>query len=86
MISVEKLHPGFAARCHALKAGESAYSGHPSIPYDIHFYRDGWYALWKNPPNGQIGRHLRMRGELTAFLRGKPLTGVMMGARRLRKT
>jgi len=83
MISIEESHPGFARKCHDLKDGESAYSGDAMIPYDIHRYRDGWYALWKSPPNGRIGRRLRTTTELTAFLRGNSRTGGLLLTRNL---
>jgi DsbC/DsbD-like thiol-disulfide interchange protein len=80
MLSVEQRHPKFAQCCHRLLRGDSAYSGHPEVPYDLHRYRDGWHAYWKNPPDGQIGRLLRTRVQLTAFLRGDWRVGTMLRA------
>jgi hypothetical protein len=82
MISIEEAHPGFARMCHDLKDGESAYSG-AMIPCDVHRYRDGWYAFWKSPPNGHLGRRLRTKTELTAFLRGNSRTGGLLLTRNL---
>jgi hypothetical protein len=70
MPSIESDYPIFAQECYDLQPGESAYSGRAEIPFDVHYYRDGWYILWKNPPNGQIGRRLRRPRDLAAFLRG----------------
>lgn len=85
MISIEEGYPAFARICHDLKDGESAYSQQPIIPFDIHRYRDGWYAFWKNPPNGHIGRRLRSKTELTAFLRGNSRTGGLLLTRNLNR-
>ena len=71
MISIEELHPQFAADCRGLNVGESAYSRRAEIPYDIHRYPDGWHVYWKSPPNGRIGRRLWLRSQLDAFLGGK---------------
>ena len=78
MISVEKFHPQFARRCHDLNEGESAYSHLSDIPYDIHCYADGWYALWKNPPDGQIGRRLRTWQQMLGFLHGDDSIGMII--------
>jgi hypothetical protein len=75
MISIEKSYPNLAQRCHEVEEGKSVYLPHPEIPYDVHRYRDGWYAFWKSPPNGQIGRHLATREELAQFLNGKWAVG-----------
>jgi hypothetical protein len=85
MISIETDYPAFARKCHELKEGESAYAQEPQIPYDIHYYRNGWHAFWKNPPNGHVGRRLRTRTELSAFLRGNSRTGALLLARNLRR-
>jgi hypothetical protein len=84
MISVEQGYPAFAQKCYNLKEGESAYSADALIPYDIHCYRDGWHAFWKNPPNGHIGRRLRSQMELSAFLQGNSRTGTLLLRRYLR--
>jgi len=83
MISIEHGYPAYAEKCQMLREGESAYSGDAMIPYDMHYYRDGWYAFWKNPPNGHIGRRLRNRMELTGFLQGNPRAGFPILARNL---
>jgi hypothetical protein len=75
IISVEKCYPTLAQRCHDMAEGESVYLSPAEIPYDIHRYRDGWYAFWKSPPNGQIGRQLTSREELGFFLDGKWAVG-----------
>jgi hypothetical protein len=75
MISVQESYPEFAAKCHLLQPGESSYSARAEIPYDIHCYADGWFAYWKSPPNGQLGRHLRTREELGIFLNGRWAVG-----------
>jgi hypothetical protein len=75
MISVEKYYPSLAQRCYDLADGSSVYLSPAEIPYDIHRYRDGWYAFWKSPPNGQIGRRLTTREELGFFLDGKWTVG-----------
>jgi hypothetical protein len=85
MISIETDYPVFARKCHELAEGASAYAEHPQIPYDVHRYRDGWYALWKNPPNGHLGRRLRTRLELSAFLQGNSRTGGLLLTRNLRR-
>ena len=85
MISIEQGYPAFAQRCHELKEGESAYSRHALIPYDVHCYRDGWYAFWKSPPNGHVGRRLRTRAELSAFLQGNSRSGALILTRNLRQ-
>jgi len=90
MISVQEHYPGFAQRCQDLTEGQSAYSCRVEIPYDLHCYRDGWFAYWKSPPNGQIGRHLRTREELAAFLNGtwavgRPLRNILGLQRYLRE-
>ena len=85
MISIEQGYPGFAQKCHDLKEGESAYSEHALIPCDIHRYRDGWHAFWKSPPNGHIGRRLRTRMELSAFLGGNSRTGALILTRNLKR-
>jgi hypothetical protein len=85
MISVEEGYPAFAQKCHALKEGESAYAEPPMIPYDIHRYRDGWYAFWKNPPNGHVGRRLRTTIELSSFLGGNSRTGSLLLTRNLKR-
>ena len=85
MISIEEGYPAFARKCHELKEGESAYSDNAQIPYDVHCYKDGWYAFWKNPPNGHVGRRLRTRTELSAFLHGNSRTGSLMLTRNLKR-
>jgi hypothetical protein len=85
MISITQGYPAFAEKCQNLKEGESAYAHHAQIPYDIHRYRDGWYAFWKSPPNGHVGRRLRTRLELTAFLQGNSRSGLLMLTRNLRR-
>jgi hypothetical protein len=70
MLSVEKEHPTYAEACHCLLPGRSAYSVRAEIPFDLHRYGDGWHVYWKNPPNGQIGRLLKTRIQLNAFLAG----------------
>jgi hypothetical protein len=78
MLSVEERHPDFAQCCRGLLVGDSAYSGFAEIPFDLHRYRDGWHAYWKNPPNSQIGRQLTSRSQLDLFLRGNWYTGVVL--------
>ena len=78
MLSVEKKHPVFAESCHCLRPGKSAYSSAAEIPFDLHRYRDGWHVYWKNPPNGQIGRHLKTRMQLNAFLAGNWRVGTVL--------
>ncbi len=85
MISIEEDYPAFAQKCHGLQEGESAYADQAQIPYDVHRYRDGWYAFWKNPPNGQLGRRLRTRTELGSFLRGNSRTGSLLLTRNLKR-
>ena len=75
IISVEKTYPTLAQRCYDMAEGHSVYLSPAEIPYDIHRYRDGWHAFWKSPPNGQIGRLLATREDLTAFLNGKWAVG-----------
>jgi hypothetical protein len=79
-LSIEKSYPDFAEACHALPKGSSAYSGFVEIPFDLHRYRDGWHIYWKNPPNDQIGRHLKTRMELNAFLTGNWRVGKALAA------
>jgi hypothetical protein len=76
MLSIEKRYPDFAESCQGLLVGKSAYSSFPGIPFDLHRYGDGWHVYWKNPPNGQIGLHLRSRDELTIFLKGNWSVGI----------
>jgi hypothetical protein len=87
IISVEKTYPTLAQRCHEMEEGQSVYLSPAEIPYDLHRYRDGWYAFWKSPPNGQIGRLLATREELVLFLNGKWAVGRplrnLLGLRRL---
>ena len=83
MLSVEEKHPDFADSCHCLRPGQSAYSLRAEIPFDLHRYRDGWYVFWKNPRDGQIGRHLRTRGQLHAFLLGNWRVGTVVAAPKL---
>jgi hypothetical protein len=78
MCSVEKDHPEFAENCHRIRTGQSAYSIDPRILFDLHRYRDGWHVYWKNPPNDQIGRYLRTRMELNAFLAGNWRIGLVL--------
>jgi hypothetical protein len=70
-----------------MEEGQSVYLSPAEIPYDVHRYRDGWYAFWKSPPNGQIGRLLSSREELGQFLDGKWAVGrplrTLTGLRRL---
>lgn len=75
IISVEKSYPSLAQRCYNIAEGASVYLSPAEIPYDIHRYRDGWHAFWKSPPNGQIGRRLASREELSLFLNGKWAVG-----------
>jgi|SRR5579871_4713533 len=86
IISVEKTYPSFAQRCHDLAEGQSVYLAPAEIPYDLHRYRDGWYVLWKSPPNGQLGRVLTTREDLALFLNGKWAVGrplrALVGLRR----
>jgi hypothetical protein len=70
MLSVEKKHPVYSDACQCLRPGQSAYSVRAEIPFDLHRYDDGWHVYWKNPPNGQIGRLLKTRIQLSAFLAG----------------
>jgi len=70
MLSVEKEHPAYAESCQNLRPGQSAYSMLAEIPFDLHRYRDGWYVYWKYPRQGQIGRVLKTRMQLNAFLMG----------------
>ena len=87
IISVEKTYPTLAQRCYDMEEGQSVYLSPAEIPYDLHRYRDGWYAFWKSPPNGQIGRLLATREELALFLNGKWAVGRplrnLVGLRRL---
>ncbi|MCE0482918.1 MAG: hypothetical protein LV479_01615 [Methylacidiphilales bacterium] len=78
MLSLEKEHPAYAKSCRNLRMGRSAYSLIAEIPFDLHRYRDGWHVYWKNPPDGQIGRHLRTRIELNAFLTGNWRVGSIL--------
>ena len=78
MLSVEKEHPAFAESCHGLRPGHSAYSERAEIPFDLHRYRDGWHVYWKNPPNGQLGRHLKTRMQLQSFLIGNWRVGTVL--------
>ncbi len=78
MLSVEKEHPTYAESCHCLRPGQSAYSVVAQIPFDLHRYRDGWHVYWKNPPNGQIGRHLKTRMQLNSFLAGNWRVGTAL--------
>ena len=75
IISVEKCYPTLAQRCYEMTEGQSVYLSPAEIPYDLHRYCDGWYAFWKSPPNGQIGRVLITREELALFLNGKWAVG-----------
>ncbi len=75
MISVEKSYPGLAQRCYELADGESVYFPPAEVPFDMHCYGDGWYAYWKAPPSGQIGRFFATREQLSAFLNGKWTVG-----------
>jgi hypothetical protein len=70
MLSVEKEHPAYAENCQSLRPGQSAYSMLEEIPFDMHRYSDGWYIYWKYPSHGQIGRFLKTRMQLNAFLMG----------------
>ncbi|HEY0255967.1 MAG TPA: hypothetical protein VGC39_00885 [Candidatus Methylacidiphilales bacterium] len=79
MISIEKEHPEYAEACHLLRPGQSAYSRRAEIPFDLHRYQDGWYVYWKNPPDGQIGRHLANHIQLTSFLAGDWRIGTVLG-------
>jgi hypothetical protein len=78
MLSVEKKHPVFAENCHCLRPGQSSYSLLAEIPFDLHRYADGWHVYWKNPPNSQIGRHIKSRLQLSAFLAGNWRVGTVI--------
>ena len=85
MISVSQSFPGFAQRCEDLEEGASAYSIKAEIPFDLHRYRDGWFAYWKNPPDGQLGRHMFKMSELLAFLHGNFDVGEVIPSKVIRK-
>ena len=78
MVSITQTFPAYASLCGRLTEGQSAYSLRAEIPYDIHCYRDGWHVYWKNPPNGQIGRKLRSKKQLLAFLGGDWSVGLVI--------
>jgi hypothetical protein len=78
MLSVEKEHPAYAESCQALRPGQSAYSMVAEIPFDMHRYRDGWYVFWKSPRQGQVGRVLKTRMQLSAFLMGHWRVGTIL--------
>ncbi len=84
-MSITQTFPAYAALCHRLTVGQSAYSLRAEIPYDLHCYRDGWHAYWKNPPHGQIGRKLRSRKLLQAFLDGDWTVGLVIRPPSLRE-
>jgi hypothetical protein len=77
MLSIERRHPEYAESCHCLRPGQSAYSL-AEVPFDLHRYHDGWHIFWKNPPNGKIGRFLRTRTQLNAFLEGNWRVGTVL--------
>jgi hypothetical protein len=78
MLSVEKEHPSYAESCQNLRPGQSAYSVLAEIPFDLHRYGDGWFVYWKYPRQGQIGRVLKTRMQLTAFLGGNWRVGATL--------
>jgi hypothetical protein len=95
MLSVEREHPTYAESCQSLRPGQSAYSRLPEIPFDLHRYHDGWHVYWKYPRQGQIGRLLKTRMQLNAFLMGhwrvgavliSPLKEGLMSRERIRGT
>jgi hypothetical protein len=68
--------PHFVDRCLSLEPGKSAPKD--ALPYTIHRYGDGWWALWHQPPTGNLGRRLRNEQELRKFMSGDMSAGALL--------